>query len=273
MENDKLKFTVLISLYYKESSEYLRKSLDSVFLQSLPSDEVVLVEDGPLTSELYEVVEEFVHGHPEMKRVVLEKNRGLGEALNEGLKHCSHDLVARMDTDDIAKPDRFEKQIKIFEKYPDIDVCSSWIEEFEGNMNTITAIKKLPEYHYDILKYAKHRCPINHPVVMYRKEAVIKVGGYAGFPEDYCLWVKMLLDGALFYNIQESLLLFRFSHDMIKRRGGWRYAVADIKSQISFYQLGFINVFTLFYNIIIRLIMRIIPNFIRSVIYKKLLRK
>ena len=71
MENDKLKFTVLISLYYKESSEYLRKSLDSVFLQSIPSDEVVLVEDGPLTSEVFVVVEEFVHGHPEMKRVFL----------------------------------------------------------------------------------------------------------------------------------------------------------------------------------------------------------
>ena len=266
-------FSVLLSVYKKENPVYFSQSLDSIFSQTSFPDEVILVKDGPLTSELEQVIIQYQLKYSVLKVVSLPVNQGLGKALNEGLKYCSYDLIARMDTDDMAKPDRFEKQINIFEKYPDIDVCSSWIEEFEGNMNTITAIKKLPEHHYDILKYAKHRCPINHPAVMYRKEAVLRVGGYSGFPEDYCLWVKMLLDGALFYNIQESLLLFRFSHDMIKRRGGWRYAVADIKSQISFYQLGFINVFTLFYNIIIRLIMRIIPNFIRSVIYKKLLRK
>ena len=107
-----------------------------------------------------------------------------------------------MDTDDIAKPDRFEKQIKIFEKYPDIDICSAWIEEFENDTNNILSIKKLPERHQEILKYAKHRCPINHPVVMYKKQAVLKAGGYDGFPEDYRLWIKMLMNGAKFYNIQ-----------------------------------------------------------------------
>ena len=135
------------------------------------------------------------------------------------------------------------------------------------------SIKKLPERHQEILKYAKHRCPINHPVVMYKKQAVLKAGGYDGFPEDYRLWIKMLMNGAKFYNIQESLLYFRFSKNMIRRRGGWKYAIADIKSQIDFYKLGLFGISTLIYNILVRITVRLTPNYIRSLIYQKLLRK
>ena len=96
-----MRFSVLLSLYYKENPIFLRESLHSVFGQTLQPDEVILVEDGPLTPALYEVVEEFAGRYSTIKRIVLEKNRGLGNALSEGLKHCSCDLVARMDTDDI----------------------------------------------------------------------------------------------------------------------------------------------------------------------------
>ena len=266
-------FSVLLSVYYKESSLFLVKSLDSIFSQSLPPSEVVLVKDGPLTETLNKCIDSYLHKYPTLKVVSLPTNQGLGKALNEGLKHCSHNLIARMDTDDIAKPNRFEKQIKIFQDNPDIDVCSSWIEEFEDTSDNILAIKKLPEFHQEISKYAKHRCPINHPAVMYKKEAVLKAGGYSGFPEDYCLWIKMLMNGAQFYNIQESLLYFRFSKDVIKRRGGWNYAKADIKSQYSFYKMGFISIATLIHNICIRVIVRLIPNKLRVYIYTKQLRK
>ena len=142
--------------------------------------------------------------------------------MNEGLKHCSYDLVARMDTDDVAKPDRFEKQLKVFQLYPDIDVVGAWIDEFEGTLNQVVSVRKVPEKHEEIAEYARKRCPINHPVVIFRKSAVLTAGGYLHFPlfEDYYLWVRMLMNGARFYNIQESLLLFRFSADMFKRRGG-----------------------------------------------------
>ena len=107
-----MQFSVLLSLYYKEKGEYLRQSLDSIFNQTLKPDEVILVEDGPLTEALYEVLSEYSNIYSNFKIVRLEKNGGLGNALNIGLAHCSFDLVARMDTDDIAKPDRFEKEIK-----------------------------------------------------------------------------------------------------------------------------------------------------------------
>lgn len=266
-------FSVLLSVYYKESPLYLSQALHSIIKQSIPPSEIILVKDGELPKALEKVISQFQEKKTTIKIVQLPYNQGLGKALNEGLKYCSYELIARMDTDDIAKPDRFEKQIKIFEKYPDIDICSAWIEEFENDTNNILSVKKLPERHQEILKYAKYRCPINHPVVMYKKQAVLKAGGYEGFPEDYRLWVKMLINGAKFYNIQESLLYFRFSRNMIKRRGGWKYAFADIKSQIDFYKLRLFGISTLIYNILVRVTVRLIPNSIRSAIYKKLLRK
>lgn len=268
-----MEFTVLLSIYYKESPLYFEQSLNSIFNQTLQPSEVIIVKDGPLTKELDAIIDLFCNKYKQIKVIPLPKNVGLGNALNEGIKHCSHELIARMDTDDIAKKNRFEKQIEVFEKDTSIDICSGWIEEFEGNCNNILSIKKLPEKHDEIFKYSKHRCPINHPTVMYKKSAVIKAGGYEGFPEDYRLWIKMLINGAKFYNIQESLLLFRFSKEMIKRRGGWKYAMFDIKSQFDFYKMGFINIPTLLYNIFIRISVRLMPTSGRHFLYKNLLRK
>ena len=132
----------------------------------------------------------------------------------------------------------------------------------------------MPKDQEDILRFAKGRCPVNHPVVMFRKSAVLKAGGYKHFPlfEDYYLWVRMLMDGARFYNIQESLLFFRFSPDMFKRRGGWRYAVTEVKLQTLFYRIGFIDFFSLIRNICIRLVTRLLPNDFRSLLYKRFIR-
>lgn len=266
-------FSVLLSIYKKEQPNHFIQSLKSMFAQTLLPNEIILVKDGPLTPELDAIITEYQSRYPILKVIPLPYNQGLGNALNEGLKHCSYELVARMDTDDIAKPNRFEKQIKVFQEHPEIDICSAWIEEFEATPDNILALRKLPETHDDILKYAKHRCPINHPVVMYKKSAVLKAGGYKGFPEDYRLWINMLMNGAKFYNIQESLLYFRFSSAMVRRRGGWKYAMADAKSQWDFYKIGFLNFPTLVYNISVRMFVRLTPNFIRALIYKKLLRK
>lgn len=266
-------FSVLLSVYYKENKSFLKEALDSIANQTLKPDEIIIVEDGPLTRDLYDILDEYEAKSECIKRVPLKQNMGLGKALNEGLRHCSHDLVARMDTDDIACPNRFEKQTKFMNDHPEIDACSSWIDEFIDSTSNIVSIKKLPETNEEIVKYAKHRCPLNHPAVMYRKSAVMAAGGYSGFPEDYCLWVKMIMNGSKMYNLQESLLFFRYSPDMIKRRGGWKYAKDDFKSQIQFYKMGFIGAATLIYNVAVRVSVRMIPNNMRYFIYKKLLRK
>ena len=268
------KYSLLLSVYHRERSEYLELSLRSVFNQTVVPTEVVLVKDGPLTKELDAVISEYSSKYSVLKVFTLPQNQGLGKALNEGLKHCSYDLVARMDTDDIAKPNRFEKQLEVFKNHPKIDIVSSWIDEFEGNINHITSIRKVPEFHREIYKYAKKRCPINHPAVMFRKSAVLAAGGYKHFPlfEDYYLWVRMLMNGAKFYNIQESLLYFRTSIDMFKRRGGWNYAINEYKLQKEFKNIGFINNIDFFYNISVRFISRILPNRLRTIFYKTMLR-
>lgn len=263
-----------MSLYAKERPEYLRQSLDSVFSQTLRADEVILVEDGPLTSELNSVVKEYESKYPELKIVPLATNQGLGKALNEGLKLCSYDLVARMDTDDIAEKTRFEKQISFIENNPEIDICSSWLQEFEGDINNKKSVKTVPTKHNEIADYIKSRNPINHPSVVFRKKAVFEAGGYLPFPlfEDYFLWARMMVNGSKFANLPECLVNFRVSPDMYKRRGGYKYAKDCAKFQWTLHKLGIISSVSAIKSSVLRGIVYLLPNQLRSLIYSKLLR-
>lgn len=269
-----LQFSVLLSLYYKESPLFLSQSLHSLFSQTLLPSEVILVKDGPLNNDLERVISEFQRQYSLLKTISLPTNQGLGYALNEGMKYCSYDLVARMDTDDIAKPDRFQKQMEVFSRNPDVDVCGTWVDEFEDNILNVNSIRKVPEFHKDILRFAKRRNPINHPTVMFKKSSVLRAGGYMHFPyfEDYYLWVRMLNKGAVFYNIQESLLSFRVSPDMFKRRGGFKYAMTELRLQFVYLKMGFISFPCFVKNVLIRFITRLIPNSLRSYLYKKIVR-
>lgn len=267
-----INFSVLLSIYYKENTTTLKEALDSVFIQSISPTEVVLVKDGSLTAELDAIVSEYESRYPTMKVISLPENKGLGFALNEGIKHCSYDWIARMDGDDICFPNRFEKQLGIIEKHPDLSFLSSSIAEFVNSPEEVVSYRSLPEFHKEIYDYAKTRCPLNHPVVMYRKQAVLDCGGYREFPEDYHLWVRALMKGYKFYNIQEPLLYFRSNIDTIKRRGGWKYAIAEIGHQKEFYRVGFLSYSQFLKNSASRFVVRIIPSKIRSFLYSGLLR-
>lgn len=267
-----MKFSVLMSLYAKERPTFLRQSLNSVFGQTLRADEVVLVEDGPITTELDNVVKEYCAKYPELKVVPLPVNGGLGNALNEGLKHCSYDLIARMDTDDVAKPDRFRRQIDFMEAHPEISVCSAGLDEFIDSIENIVSEKTLPEFHDEIFQYGKNRCPINHPAVIYKRQPVIEVGGYGPFPEDYYLWGRLLMAGYKFHNIQDNLLWFRTSPDVYKRRGGWKYCKAMNRLQWNLYSIEYLSFFEYLKNISIRSIVSLMPNALRSKFYEKALR-
>jgi len=266
-------FSVLLSIYYKEHKDWFYACIESIFNQTVVPNEVVLVKDGPLTDDLDEAINFCCSNHPEIKIVALEKNGGLGNALNIGIRHCSNELVARMDTDDICKPDRFEKQLKVFEQHPEYDAISCWIDEFIDSKDNVVSIKKLPETPKEIFDYGKKRSPLNHPAVMYKKSKVIEAGGYQSFPEDLYLWVNMLMNGCKFYNIQESLLWFRSSKDVYKRRGGWKYAKLDLKAQWHLYKIGYIGVALLIYNCLVRTTVRLLPNSLRAWFYSTFLRK
>ncbi len=268
-------FSVLMAVYDRENPTHFDESLESILVnQALKPTEVVLICDGNITSELEDVILKYQAICPEILKVYRKEKGGLGKALNFGLPKCTYELVARADSDDICKPDRFEKQIKLMHEHPEYGMISSWVDEFLETPGDLQTKRKVPEHPNAVYKYAKSRCPVNHPAVLYRKSIVMNVGGYQEdyFPEDYFLWIKMLYDGCEVYNIQESLVWFRFSPETIKRRGGWHYAKDEICTQIKIYKLGFISFPIFLKNITIRPIIRLIPHRLRSWIYMKLLR-
>lgn len=270
-----MSFSVLLSIYYKEDPEHLREALDSIYNQTLIPTEVVMVEDGPLTDELNGILDGYEAANKNFKRVRIEKNGGLGNALNRGLKECSYDLVARMDTDDISYPERFETQVKFMEEHPEVDVCSAWIDEFDNDTMNVTSLKEVPVTHEEIVKYMRHGNPINHPAVIFRKHVVEESGGYQHFFlfEDWYLWIRMYKYGARFANIAQPLLHFRTSRQMFKRRGGLKYAMSCAKFQSELHKLGLISSMRAVMNSVMRGAVYLMPNKLRELIYENFLRR
>ncbi len=267
-------FSLLMSVYINEQANHLTACFDSIYKQTVPPTEIILVEDGPLTSALYEAISKEEERFPQLKRIKLDTNQGLGIALNKGLPKCSYDIIARMDTDDICVPNRFETQLSYLQNHPEIDVIGAWVFEFEESTSKVLGIRSLPEQHKQIYRFGKKRNPMNHPTVMFRKESVLKAGNYLPCPlfEDYYLWGRMLMKGFRFYNIQQPLLYFRRSPEMIKRRGGLSYAKKEISFLKKLHDTGYISKWNLIRNVSQRYIVRILPDYIRSLIYKYLLR-
>lgn len=270
-------FSVLLSVYKKENPLFLKKSLDSVFSQTRKADEVVLVEDGPLTLELDTVIEEFASKEPTLKLVKLEKNQGLGRALNAGMKQCTYNYVARMDTDDICFPNRFEKQMAFIDEHPDVELLGSWTQEFTEDENgmRLMSLKKFPETNEEIYEFGRKRNPFEHPSVIFRKSSVIAAGEYVHcyLFEDYFMWARMMLNNAVMYNIPEPLLYFRMTTDSFERRGGWNYAVKEVHNLWMFKQVGFFSFGEFLKNAITRFPVRVMPNKMRKFVYNKFLRK
>ena len=270
-----MNFSVLMSVYYKEKPEFLKEAIDSILNQTLKPTEIVIVFDGKLTDELYRLLDEYKKWDPELFNYVqLEKNMGLGKALEIGITKCSYDLIARMDTDDICHKERFERQINFMKNNPDVKVLGSWIAEFEDNPEKIESIRKVPASYEEIKEYAKTRCPLNHMTVVYWKDAVLEAGSYQTlmWNEDYFLWGRMLNKGLKIMNIPEILVYARAGADMFNRRGGLKYFGKEVELQREFLKMNFIDKTTFIKNIIIRGTVRVLPNSLRGVVYKNLLR-
>lgn len=268
-----MKFSLLMSVYHNDSPSAFKDALDSLVNSVVSPDEVVLVEDGPLGDELQSVISSFSNKLP-VKNVKLASNVGLGKALSIGLRECSHEWVARFDSDDICHPARFHTQVAFIQQHENIDIIGTAIAEFESSKDDIHAYRKPPINHDEIVEYAKSRNPFNHMTVMYRKSKVLKAGSYQDnyLYEDYALWVKMINNGAITANIPEVLVYARTGNGMEIRRGGIKYAKSEVLAQLGFYQLGFINKRQFYTNLLLRVPVRLIPGKIRKLIYRKLLR-
>lgn len=271
------KFSVLMSVYYKENPKFfdisLKSNLDD---QTRKPDEFVLVCDGSLTSELNQIITKYQNKYPEVVKVYRTKdNQGLGKALNFGLEKCSYDIVARSDSDDVCAPDRFEIQIGYMESHVRTAVCSSYIEEFDSDWTKSKRTKMLPLTNDELFRMAKFRNPINHMAAAFRKSVILKVGSYRHIPyvEDYELWVRTLVSGYELANIGKVLVYARVGNGMVSRRGNKQY----IKSwrELSSYMLdnGMINKVQYYRNMMAVRAFVYMPSEIKETVYKKILRK
>ncbi|MGX7107178.1 glycosyltransferase [Hutsoniella sourekii] len=265
-----------MSLYIKEQPSYFKKSIESMLNQTIKPEEIVLVVDGPLTAELDSLVSYYRNQYKKLMTVVkLEKNKGLGLALNEGLKVARNELVARMDTDDISYLDRCEKQLEIFRQNNSIDVVGTLTSEFYESPDQVISTRLVPEHHNDIEKFSKTRSPFNHPTVMYRRSSVLAVGGYRNIlrNEDLDLFIRMIIEGYKMYNIQEELLYFRSDINNYKRRKSWSNNKNYIKVIINSYKIGHSSLFDLLYVLMTQVGMYLAPMWLLKLISDNYLRK
>ena len=273
---ERAKFSALFSVYYKEKPEFFEKALESVYRQTAPADEWVIVKDGPIPAELQAVIDKY-KAMPGIciKEVPLPENRGLGLALAAGVPECSFELIARMDSDDIAVPERFALQLAEFEKDPSLDLCGGQIEEFETTPDEIIGERHVPLTQEEIEAYQKTRTAFNHMTVMYRKSAVLAAGNYKNFPlmEDSILWVDMLLHGARCKNLGETLVYARTDRNMIARRGGMKYYKKYKNARKAIYRTGFITKREYRKTVRIQWIVCIMPAWLRKFVFFKMLHK
>lgn len=271
-----MKYSVLMSVYCKEKPEYLKLSIESMMNQTLEPDEIVIVKDGPLTEELDRLIDEYKINNNRLFNIVIsEKNIGLGMALNLGLKNCRNELVARMDSDDISLPQRCEKQIKRFKKDNELVILGTAVDEFKNDENQIISSRVVPNSYEEICKFAKRRSPFNHPTVMYKKSAVIKLGGYSDLKrnQDVDLFGRMIFNNCKAENLEESLLLFRSNNDLSQRRKSWENTKSYIRVIRQFWKNGYSSFTDYFIVATGQTIMFICPVIIQNWIYKKYLRK
>ena len=269
-------YSVLMSLYKKENPDFLTSAIDSILSQTVTPDEIVIVKDGPLTEELETVLIEYKNKYPELFNIVVsESNIGLGLALNLGLANCKNELVARMDTDDIAKPERCEKQLKEFYDNPSLDILGSSVDEFSTTPDEIISRRVVPTTHEDIYNFAKRRSAFNHPTVMYRKSKVLEHGGYKDLRrnQDVDLFGRMLFCGCIAANIEESLLYFRSNDNLAKRRKSWENTRSYIKTIKNFWKMGYSSFLDLAIVATAQTVMFLMPVKIQHWVYKKFLRK
>jgi amylovoran biosynthesis glycosyltransferase AmsE len=252
-----------MSVYNAESAKYLEECLISLHSQVLKATEVVLVLDGPIHCGLSEVIERWKEPL-NMVIVPLKVNVGLSKALNVGLTHCQYELVARMDADDICKPERFLNQINFINSNFDIDISGAFCEDISESGESIR-IRKVPIKHVDILKNI-WACPFIHPSVIFRKSKIIKLGSYnENAPhrqDDYELWIRAASAGLKFGNIPEVLIKYRIpanAHTKNTVKVGFNRARIGFKAVCKFDPR-----LTAFLGLMYPLIRSLLPNYIQN---------
>ena len=263
-------FSLLLPVYRGDRADHLAAAFRSTVLeQSLRPSEVVVVEDGLIPAELASVLEWAESASPApVRRLRLTHNVGLAQALQCGLSACRHEVIARMDADDISLPHRFAVQVPLVEG--GVDLVGSAMVEF-GTGSTQTVLRVPPLEPSLIAQEARFRSPFNHPTVVYRRSAVLQAGGYRELPllEDYWLFTRMIDAGAVLANVADPLVLYRIDSGSYQRRGGLRLLRSELGLQRRLHREGFTTTGQLARNVTVRGGYRVIPVSLRRALYRR----
>ncbi|MCA9765827.1 MAG: glycosyltransferase [Carnobacterium sp.] len=273
---DKNKYSVLMSVYCNENPDFFIESIESMLKQTIKPDEIVIVKDGPLTVELDNIIDLYVEKEKSLYTIIsLERNQGLGLALNKGLENCRNELVARMDTDDISFENRCELQLAEFKKNSKLSINGAWTNEFFDDPSHIVTSRIVPETHKEIKRFSRRRSPFNHPTVMYKKSAVLAIGGYRDIlrKEDIDLFVRMIHNGSISMNIPQPLLYYRSNKDNYKRRKSWTNCKSYIFVIYSFWKAGYSSIIDLVIVTLGQIGMYITPVWVIKIVSDSVLRK
>lgn len=272
------KFSVVTSVYRNDKLEFVRVALDSMLVeQTLKPSEIVLVRDGSVPVDLERLLFEYEAKYSDVMHIIrLDKNGGLGNALKLGVENATYSLVARMDSDDICLPKRFEKQVAYMAEHQECDIVGGQMTEFIGEPTNVVGKRVVPESNVAIYEYMKSRCALNHVTVMFRKDTILKVGNYQDWfwNEDYYLWVRMMMNKCVFANLSDVLVNVRSGEDQYARRGGMKYFKSEEGIQRLMLDNKLINRYEYSVNVAKRLIVQLLlPNWLRGWVFRTFARK
>lgn len=272
VKNEYPPFSVAMSVYKNNNPIFFDRALQSITEnQKVMPTEIVIIVDGPVDEKINAVIEKYSEKYGNLNVIRLDKNAGLGNALKLAIENAKYELIARMDSDDVSAPNRFEQQLEIMTKNSAVDIVGGDISEFIGDENNIVAKRKVPILDKEIKEYLKTRCPFNHMTVMYKRSAVLKSGNYIDlfYNEDYWLWIRMVENNCIMANTGTILVNARVGEDMYKRRGGKQYFNSEMFLQKYMLKNGIINLPTFVLNSSKRFVVQmLLPNAIREWVFK-----
>ena len=275
MGANNLKYSVLMTVYTKDNPDYFALSLDSMINQTCTPDEIVIVKDGPIRKRLQDIIDSRKNRQVKIIQLQLPVNKGLGLALNEGIKICKNELIARMDADDYSMPNRCELQLKAFEKYTDLDIIGCPVDEFVDDIDNVVGCRNVPYTNDEIYAFAKKRDPFNHPTVMYKKSVVLKAGMYSDYRknQDTDLWIKMLSNGAQCMNLKEHVFRFRFDSDTYRKQKSWVNTKILLEIRYKAWQSGFNTFFDFLLVATSQIGVYVLPVWFQRWLYTAVLRR
>jgi glycosyltransferase involved in cell wall biosynthesis len=271
------KCSVLMAVYRNDDVEHFLEAVRSVMAQTVLPNEVIIVIDGHVPEALQSRIDKLKSDYPGLFTIVpLTQNSGLAAALNVGLAACRNELVVRHDADDVSEPDRFEKQLRFLNNHPDVALISSWYDQYDLNMKDKKSVRPVPEVNADIVRFARHRTPINHACAVFRKSAVLAAGGYPrinGLCEDWWLALRLIKAGKPIYNLQESLVRVRGGDDFYIRRSGFNYLRQEVENLFAMRREGLMRARDIWTNLLIRIPSRLVPSRFLELFYQYGIRK